>query len=1180
MTTVLQKPIAQSADANNVNVFNKAALDRLVGIVFHSDRYTGRCKLYPHPDNDRARARLNQLAKSRDDCPDPKALQCCDQHPWILGFPTSEIKKDDTLDRWYCFTLHSEIPEGKYFLEVPMKPKRKIYHLVEVTGKMFARTPAGRALDGSPGAPADLLVDYLIGDGVPLENALYNLCSYRYERSIGQMREKDMEAVAKGKEPESGFKTALGVAQTMQEMVANLIGIAKVDFGLYKNLQKLESFLAGEKGRGTARILKIFEKSGLQKKLVDFNGQDPNIDGLLVFVEDDDKKLKRLSGLGIIEKNYLEKYREALNKKELSVTIGGKKRSASVEQISRGVELVGTVFSLIGNIIETYEMLAAFQASWSAWEHMGEELGRIARRINRVAAKDQPWALHGHGQGWFTYGDLVILENLKMAADNAAAEAQEAGWAWCFKMSAELLGFCKFGELFGETLKEIKDAGGTAGKMVKAGEKAKKYYGVARTFAEYADKLTHANVIDIYTTQIKEKWHDLNAWVANEVALMHHAIGMSAPYWDAQNIALQFYLRAKVLYGLKRLIDMCGPLGNTERRLSKYNFIEHWLTPGKTFEQAVDELRVQDYIRDLCLSERFWVRKDHLTVDWLHHWLQEKDQEHKNQVLTTTEPATNRGDWFTVEFQRYWPIHFMEHDVKKFAERFSTDWSSVDDDDVETCFLQRGRAKWEPVPGSTTGAKMLKITEWVNLNDRDVIDSETPVRAVLVFKKGAKVRVGCPVTFQVERTDLLNVPGPVYQTVVRPLVTPGAIEGSGIEEDKSLEKYKDQLGAIVSFSYSYVWKKGKKEEPAKIYHGLKPLIETPRWEDAAASLGFKYYYQWARNIQEWIKPQAMDMAVKYTVGDGHATGYAVIKGRFWDSATEVTVQPDLITGPPDPEFTERNRAKFTDLEFLRRQVPESSPPKPVYPKPERVVLQYTDDDGATWKEVNGRDGITVRNPVRIVFVFKEKVETIPVVARIERTDGSNVRGPYYTANVANRLDKLGPQFAGKWGVVITPEYYMFEWRVSGGSMKVEVLNGGEMWRGIKPVTAAETYWQDLTADAWKDYTFTVYYGVGTNDPNQATDRVDVVGSALDDVPLKFEDFEAGLSGAGIYGVGKKDKILFRGKYLSVCTMPFIAFVVNAEDETMKRYVSGDRMHQFLEAVDDMPNLYNVVNLSY
>jgi hypothetical protein len=145
---------------------------------------------------------------------------------------------------------------------------------------------------------------------------------------------------------------------------------------------------------------------------------------------------------------------------------------------------------------------------------------------------------------------------------------------------------------------------------------------------------------------------------------------------------------------------------------------------------------------------------------------------------------------------------------------------------------------------------------------------------------------------------------------------------------------------------------------------------------------------------------------------------------------------------------------------------------------------------------------------------------------------------------------------------------------------VEVLNGGEMWRGIKPVTAAETYWQDLTADAWKDYTFTVYYGVGTNDPNQATDRVDVVGSALDDVPLKFEDFEAGLSGAGIYGVGKKDKILFRGKYLSVCTMPFIAFVVNAEDETMKRYVSGDRMHQFLEAVDDMPNLYNVVNLSY
>lgn len=1145
--------VAQSTQANNTNTFNRRSIAKLVGIVFHSDLYTGRCKLYP-VDNAAGRDRLEAMARKPEDWCQPELMVCCARHRTACFF-TSEIMQDpDKPNRWVCFLEDPFIPTGRYMLEVQRTKGRPIFQLVQVKGKMFAQEPvSGCALDHSEGSPVELMTDFMVGDGVSLEEALYNLCSYRYEASIGAMRESDMEKVGEGKAPESGFKTAIGIAHSTQEMIAHTIGIVKLDFPFYNNLKKVEKFLAGDKGRFTRQIIFLWEKSKLKQSVLNFtrDKEHPNVDGLLVWMEEDEGKLKRLSGLGIIEANYLEKYREKMDEYK----IRGK---VEIGKLSEGIEIVGAGFAMLDNVIETAEMIEKFNEAWTAWEHMGEELGRVSRRILKVPLDDQPWL--AHGGGWFMRGDLTMLEHLKMVADNAAANAQDAGWKWFMKMLPQAVGFCEFGQL----MKEIKPLA-----------KAQKGYAVAKVVAVKADQMLHSNIADVYQKQIATKWHDLNAWIANDNALMYHAIGMTAHYWEQESIALQFYVRAKVIYGLKRLIDMCGPLGGDgRRRVSKYNFVQCWLAPGTTFEQAVDEMQVGRYISELCLAEGFWVRKDHLIVDWLHHWLQERDPAHRNEIIRTTAPD-DPARWFKVEFQRFWPIHHSDIlDVHKFAERFSTDWSSVDDRDVETCFLEYGVCEWQ--------REILKITEWKVMPDRKVIDSETPVRAVLVFKKGAQVRPGLPVTFQIERTDWLNVPGPIYTTVVRPLQFSMAVECGEIERDEYLVRYMDQLGAIVSFSYSYAWKKKgeKEEEPAKVFYGFKPMIESTEWKEALKEFGFTKVWGLARNAKQWLHPSTMDFAVKYVVANGEAEGYVKTAGRFWDSTSEFTVQPGHITGPRDPEFDERNKAKFTDLEFLQRQLPEAPPPKPVYPKLDTVVVQF--QAGQEWKAVTGA-GISANDPVRIVFVFKEKALRVPVVVLIKRTDYAvNLPGPHYTANVVSLLDNLGPEFKGKWGVVITPEYYMMQWiKPNSFELRVELLNGGELWRGIKPITRDEicSKGHAVTAQTWAGYKFSVYYGVGTDDPREASDVASIPHSIMNDIPMAVGDQIGSdgmiLKGYGTFGVSYWDAVLYHGAHLTACGMPFIANVFDSEGNS-RPWVFGEDAHLYMQAVEDDPNLYNVV----
>src|SRR5262245_53547936 len=202
------KAAARSTTGSNTNTFNQQSGGTLVLIVLHSDAFQvgARCRLYPTPKNARGRSRLKQLVAEPESWCQPSELSCCAQHKSILGFYTTPIVQDpDHQNHWVCLVADAYIPIGEYILETPLKSGTRIYQRVRVPAKMSACDPVtGARLDRSRGGGDPLAIDYIVGDGVSLEEALYSLCSYRFEASLGKLREADMAKVQAGGKPESG----------------------------------------------------------------------------------------------------------------------------------------------------------------------------------------------------------------------------------------------------------------------------------------------------------------------------------------------------------------------------------------------------------------------------------------------------------------------------------------------------------------------------------------------------------------------------------------------------------------------------------------------------------------------------------------------------------------------------------------------------------------------------------------------------------------------------------------------------------------------------------------------------------------------------------------------------------------------------------------------------------------
>lgn len=268
--------------------------------------------------------------------------------------------------------------------------------------------------------------------------------------------------------------------------------------------------------------------------------------------------------------------------------------------------------------------------------------------------------------------------------------------------------------------------------------------------------------------------------------------------------------------------------------------------------------------------------------------------------------------------------------------------------------------------------------------------------------------------------------------------------------------------------------------------------------------GFGFYYTGARKLYHALSANAQSMAVKYSVGDGSVSGYATMKD-FWNSTVEVTVLPERVTAPKDPrdpkfeKFSARNRKKFTDIQFLQRQVAAAKPPVPVKPQLERVFAQYC-PDGKTWKYFPG-DTLDWNHPLRVVFIFRKKTTWGPCTIRVDRSDHTpDTPGPFYTSNVVTRLDDLG--YKGKWGVVITPYYYTIDWQkepMSYAKPEMTIHNNGRPWPAIKPLVGRKSSNDRITRSDYSGYEFEIKYAVGTNDP----EKVSVVVPNANDVKLNI-----------------------------------------------------------------------------
>jgi len=1065
--------VSQRADQSGANLLDKRPPLKIVQIHFHHRYYEGKTpRLFPHPSNKDA---IRWLEKELF----PKGDADKDGGSGAFHFVCSPVTPHaEKGGLWVSVVNAAEIPDGLYILEAPFLRKipgagneeRTFCQMVRVRAKLLAVGP-----DGVPFGPDSrtepVACEWFAGDGVSLEESLYNLFAYRYEDSIGVLLAEDMKKVAEGGEPDSGFKTFLGVADTLKEGAAGLIGLVKLDFGWYKTIKKVDSYA---KGKGAPSFLRLFEKSALGKSTLKWSDEKIRQNAIGMLVDMDGKQVK--------EVDTLRKLEYVLGKRAKAIDHAlekprGQLKGMSVSEVG---EIASSIVDLLGNTVDAYEVMDAFVKADAArmdftqnltrmvatrTREMGWEIGYAGsgseeRKKLRDRSDATPWERHG----FFVRGDLTALEALKMKADHAAGEAHLAAAKFTLKMSASAYGISGLGAV--------------------VGEKAEKAYETAKSVATFVDKNLGSSDIERLVKELETFWHDEMAYASNNSEILHRFMGMYPPYTERQTIAMQFMMRAKVLYGLKRLISMCGPAVDKDRYDSVIAMKAYmkdkndWLIRAGSFRKNVDALRIKEYIRDFCLADRFWVRKAHAHHDWIHHFVQVDpgDAEYRDEVLRMKDPGDDK-EWFEVDFQRYWPIHFMDiENVHKFCERFSNDWSPLKSKDVERCHLQRGDAAWKPIPG--TGDRALVIARWVDLPDGEIIDSETPVRAVLVFTGTARVATGVPVRFQVERTDGFNVPGPAYNTVARPCTK---------EEGEAIGVEKGRYVAILDFTYSYRKKQAANfpEAPAKIYHGIKPMVESIAWADVVKTTELaKYSADW---VYHKVRPQEMTMAVRYAVGDGNVAGYAEKKGKVFSTTTEVRMVPDAVASHNVAEkemFHERNDAKFNDREFLERMCAEAPPPKMKLPEIQKAIVQYL--RGETWQTLAKDTVIRYTDALRVIVFVDDNPDGVPITVRFERTD-QGVDGPFYTSTVIEPLRKYG--FPGKLGYVICPYYHYAFWDESLHVGKLSFFNDGDPIFAVKPVCKVRnsSEWINNSGSRyptyWKGYTFKVQFNLGTNNPN-------------------------------------------------------------------------------------------------
>jgi hypothetical protein len=895
---------------------------------------------------------------------------------------SAEITQGSESNIWGAAFAEEDIPKGDYLLEVPLAGQdgksRKIRQRIQLDhAYQDIVGVSGNSATFTDGIER-ILHEPLIGDGYSLEEAFLRLFNYKYVDSIGDLLKSVTPQGGAGGGNGKGstaFATMLGVTKALHDRAAAALGFLSLNNSYFKNFAKIRSMVQ-EMPRSW--------KGLAQKSANIFIGEGG---------EAAHERMVKRWGL--------------------------KDWSEEVEKWNKPVEVLGKILETYEQGAKVVEFIESFSAAKKAEEQYLSGVGENFR--NRIETPKF--------QDFFSRGELIQLEALRQEADNRAGEAQNQGVGFTADMVGLAIGvifpegFIK--SILGEKFAKVIDVIG----WIKSG---------LEEFDEWAFNSTIANRY----RDLSEWWHDSSAYTHLDNAIFHTLVGRSHHSWEQCEYSLQFLYRTKVLYGLMKLIGDCGSFEKD---------------PG-VFRKKVAELRIQEYLNRFLWGGPFWVRNNHLTVDWVQHFHVESNQEFRRQVICFEAPtdggASNESNssitwnqwgehgWTKVDFQRWFPIHFMDHpDAASFAEVFSTDYSSVSEKHVETTFWQYASevtVTEAKRPDGTVENVNEEITAWKVLEHGDIIDSEMPVRAVIVLKKNAPVRTGTPAMVQLKRVDWGNVNGPTYKSVVRRLSDKDLLPDSVVDATsrKRISGLEDRKGVIVEFDYAYTW---KGHAPSKIYSGLKPL----------------------KGSSHSLIAQNMMMSAWWTLGRNEAQDW-IANGK------EIRLIP--FDASKSRDFNRRNSDKFTDKDFLTRDTATETFNYAIAKSDVKTVLQVGEGSGK-WRTLSPDDKVVVQfdQPVRVILRIRQRPHHspgMPAAVQLVRTDSSNVPGPVYRAEKMFALDPFG--FKGEWGTVI--ELYHYYVGLEEETFNIQKVNG------IKPISNCTISHHNEIS--YKGFTFDLNYRVG------------------------------------------------------------------------------------------------------
>ncbi len=237
-------------------------------------------------------------------------------------------------------------------------------------------------------------------------------------------------------------------------------------------------------------------------------------------------------------------------------------------------------------------------------------------------------------------------------------------------------------------------------------------------------------------------------------------------------------------------------------------------------------------------------------------------------------------------FHGSFPLHRMdEPDFTAFAKAFRPAWRELDADSIDyTCIYRRpadstGDGGWQPI-----NPKNAKSVE-----ELEVLSPLDQIRILVVLKE--EVKPGCyPISFQLYRTDGLNLTGPVYRDVIRRL------DKDLLPSEKQFGPTKDRADGRMGCVCFPFYQVGKKVVP-----GIKPLA------GGAKNLGVGLY-----ELLGYLHD--MRYAFKVKVGDASEGEWLKI-GAANAARSELDEIRVGITGKP-------NEDRLLVADFLERESQE------------------------------------------------------------------------------------------------------------------------------------------------------------------------------------------------------------------------------------------------------------------